>query len=67
MYQLDFFKTEEEQMWEEIEKVRKSSDKVRKGIYARHAELAKMYMELQNEFQNLKRAMCRGENHEKAV
>lgn len=62
--QLDFFaekKTELDYIREDLENVRKSSDKVRKGIFAHHAELAKKYLELHERLQILERNICKGE------
>ena len=52
-------KSEMDLLRERVEKVQKSSDNVRRGIYARHAELAKMYMEVKHELDTLKEAICR--------
>lgn len=62
--QQDFWKTSKESeleaMKEELERVRKSNDKVRRGMFARHNELAKQYLEMREEFENWKRSVCRG-------
>jgi len=64
IYQLDFWKTEEESRLDSIvknvEAVKQSSDKVRKGIYARHGELYKKYVDLEERFQILERNICHG-------
>jgi hypothetical protein len=61
--QYDFFKSPEqceiEALRKEIEKVRISSDKVRRGIYARHGALEKKYDQLIWEFEQLKQAICK--------
>lgn len=61
-YQLEFWKTEEECRMDSIQKsveaVKESSDKVRRGIYARHGELYKKYMDLEERFQILERNIC---------
>lgn len=36
-----------------------SGDKVRKGLFAKHGELAKMYVTLMNEFEDLKVKLCK--------
>ena len=38
-----------------IDDVKTSSDKVRKGLFARYNELAKMYLDLHDRFQILER------------
>lgn len=43
----------------EIEKVKQSSENVRKGLFARHNELAKMYIEAKQEIEYLKGMMER--------
>jgi len=60
--QYDFFKTPEEI---EIELIRKtvlefkeSNDKVRKGLFARHNELAKMYVDMKNRLEIIERGIC---------
>lgn len=64
--QYDLFKTKEQCEWEallkELEETKKSADKVRKGIFARHNELAKMFLELKKEHEILIRNICHG-NH----
>lgn len=66
MIQLDFFKeppTEVEILREEIAEVRAANDRVRKGIFARHNELFKMYLELKEEHESWKETVCKGENN----
>jgi len=36
----------------------KSSEKVRKGLFARHGELAKLYLDLHHRFEVIERAIC---------
>lgn len=63
MIQLDFFseeKTEYDYIREELGEVRQSSDKVRKSLFARHAELARKYMELHERMQIIERNICKG-------
>lgn len=42
----------------ELRQVKESSDKVRKGIHAKHGDLAKKYLELLHEFEILKKVLC---------
>jgi hypothetical protein len=63
--QLNFFeenKSEVDYLKEEIYEVRESNDKVRKSLFARHAELAKKYLELHERMQIIERNICRGKN-----
>lgn len=58
--QLEFFPlSKEEQLELEVEKLRLSSDKVRRKLFAQNSHLTKMFLELHNEFENLKRSICR--------
>lgn len=59
MLQLDFFQTDEEILNYEIRKIKESTDKVRKGIFARHNELAKMYLELSDRLTIIERNLCK--------
>lgn len=62
--QFDLFKskpTDLEICRQEVAAVRKSCDKVRKGLFARHGELAKMYMDLNQRLDIIERNICRGE------
>jgi uncharacterized protein (DUF3084 family) len=38
----------------EVNEIRKRSDNVRRGLFARHNELAKLYMQQQSEIERLK-------------
>lgn len=60
--QLDFFadQTEIEILREEIRQLRLSNEKVRKGLYARHGELAKKYIELHDRLNILEHNICKG-------
>lgn len=62
--QLDFFKSAEESEIEalraEVDAIRKSSDRVRKGIYAKHGELNKICLDLQQRLIIIERNICRG-------
>lgn len=59
MLQLDFFQSEEEILNYEIRKIKESTDKVRKGIFARHNELAKMYLDLADRLSVIERNICK--------
>jgi hypothetical protein len=59
--QLDFFenkKTDLDYVKEDIKSVRLSSDKVRKSLFARHAELARKYLELHERMEILEKNIC---------
>jgi len=62
--QLDLFRSEEEteliEMRKEIRKIEESTGKVRRGIYAKHCELAKRQMELESRLVAIERGLCRG-------
>lgn len=59
--QLDFFQvmTETEMMREEIRQLRVSHEKVRKSLYARHGELAKLYLDLNDRMNILEHNICK--------
>lgn len=63
--QLDFWKSEEESELEslrkEIRAVKTSSDKVRRGLYARNGELTKLVLDLQERLAILERNICKGD------
>jgi len=62
--QLDFFikeKSEMEYIKENIIEVRKSNDKVRKSMFASHADLARKYLELHERMQIIERNICKGD------
>jgi len=64
LLQLDFFQTEQTELdciKSEIRLVKESSEKVRRGIFARHGELAKKYLELHERMEIIERNICRGE------
>lgn len=59
--QLDFFpqdKSEIDELKNDVQSVKESSDKVRKSIYAKHGELAKKYLELNERLQIIERNIC---------
>ena len=64
MIQLDFLQplSEMEILREEIRQVRASNDKVRKGLFARHGELAKLYIETKNRLDILEMHICKNSN-----
>lgn len=60
-YQLDLFKSPEICRLEaEIKEVKKGSDRVRKGVFARLNRLQKMYDEINADHEVFKRAICKG-------
>ncbi len=60
--QLDFFSdmSEIEILREEVRQLRLSNEKVRKGLYARHGEVAKLYIELNYRLNILEHNICKG-------
>ncbi len=60
--QLDFFekKSEIELLEEELRAVKLSNDKVRKAMFARHGELAKMYLDLLGRLEIIEKNICKG-------
>lgn len=64
--QLDLFRSSEEceiiAMRAEIKRIEESTGKVRRGIYAKHGELAKRQMELESRMQVIERGLCRIDN-----
>lgn len=61
MLQLDFFEQEQVQVLKvEVEKVKKSSESVRRGIFAKHSVLEKMYGELHDRLNIIERNICTG-------
>lgn len=61
MYQLELFPPDVRDLQFKIEKVKAQTESTRKGLFARHAELTKMYTELKYEFDSLKMAICKEE------
>ncbi len=62
--QLEFFceeKSEIDYLKHDVNEVRASNDKVRKSLFARHAELTRKYLELHERMQVIERNICRGE------
>jgi len=63
--QLEFFPlTQDEKNAKRIEEVARSSDKVRKKLFAQHGEILKLIMEMKNDFEHMKRVICRGEENQ---
>ena len=61
-YQLDFFNRDAEDveiLRQKIDETRNSSDKVRKGLFARHNELAKMYVDLSQRLEIMEKNICK--------
>jgi hypothetical protein len=62
--QLEFFKSVEEceldHLRETIETVKQSSDKVRRGMYAKLNEIAKENVDLKARLEIIERNICRG-------
>jgi hypothetical protein len=57
--QLEFKpKSEIELLREEMKELRESLHKQRRALFARHGELAKMYVNLSHEFEVLKASIC---------
>lgn len=59
--QYDLFEekpTEVDELRIELAAVRLSSDKVRKGLFARNNELAKLYCDLHNRLEIIERNIC---------
>lgn len=62
MIQLDFFQefTEIEVLQNQIRDMQKSHDKLRKALFARHGELSKKYIELNERMEVLEKNICKG-------
>ncbi len=62
MIQLDLFQeySEDEELRREVKKLHESSEKVRRGIFARHNELSKLYLELNYRLEIIERNICQG-------
>lgn len=62
LVQLDLFEeySEVELLEQKVKMLEKSQEKVRKSIFAKHGQLSKQYMELNDRFDVLERALCRG-------
>ncbi len=62
LLQLDFFNetTEEDALEERIRNLEKSQDKLRKALFARHGDLAKKYLEMNDRLNILEFNICKG-------
>lgn len=58
-YQLELFPPDVKDLEYRLEKVKAQTESTRRGLFARHAELKKMYDELKFEFDSLKMAICK--------
>jgi hypothetical protein len=59
MTQLVLFKEMQMDQYEsELQSLRHQIGNVRRGLFARHGELVKMYLENKEELENLKRFLC---------
>ncbi len=61
--QLDLFDEETEicLLRKEVQELKTSLDKVRKGIFAKHGDLAKMYMNVDQRMEIIERNICKGD------
>ena len=62
LVQLDLFTeySEVEILEQKVNMLEKSLEKQRKALFARHGALCKQYMELNDRFNVLERALCKG-------
>lgn len=57
--QLDFFETDEVVLLRyEVQSIKASTERVRRGIYSKHTELKKDYRELKERLELLERFIC---------
>jgi|WetSurMetagenome_2_1015567.scaffolds.fasta_scaffold1219918_1 hypothetical protein len=62
LIQLDLFEQDEDVLLrKEIEKIKISTEKVRKSLFAKHGDLSKLYIELDHRLGILERYICRRE------
>lgn len=62
-YQLQFVfeeKSDLDYIRDDMKSIKESSDKVRKGIFAKHNELMRKYLELHERMQILEKNICYG-------
>jgi len=66
MIQLDFFQSHDELdlIRIELKSIKESNDKVRKGMFARHNELAKILLNISERLEIIERNICKGEKTE---
>jgi hypothetical protein len=60
--QLDFFENNDceiVKLKQEFAAIKESTNKVRRGLFARHGELSKLYLELNDRLSVLERNLCR--------
>lgn len=62
--QLEFFDSPETVMLREFRKLQESMGATRRGLFARHQELSRMYLELRNEVDHLKANKSKGDKNE---
>lgn len=66
IFQLDFWETPEQSeiasLRERIDAVKLSNDKVRRAMFGRHGDLTKRMLDLEERFNIIERALCRGDN-----
>jgi hypothetical protein len=61
LVQLDLFEDDEVVLLrQEMQKIKESSEKVRRGMFARHNELAKLWIELDHRLSIIERFICKG-------
>lgn len=67
IFQLDLFLTEEQSeiasLRERIDAVETSTGKVRRSLFAKHGELNKKLLDLEERFSILERNICKGVNN----
>lgn len=62
MIQLDFFEEDFEKLVlkQEVKDLKESFHKVRKALFAKHGDLAKMYLDLCSRLDIIERGICKG-------
>lgn len=62
LIQLELFeeKSDVEVLCDQVNDLRKSQDKLRKALFARHGDLAKKYLEINDRLEIIERNICRG-------
>lgn len=61
LVQLDLFEDNEVVLLrKEMQFVKENNEKVRRGLFARHGELAKLYIELDHRLGILEKYICKG-------
>lgn len=60
--QLELFPlSQDEKNAQRIEEVFQRSERVRKGLYAKHGEILKMLLEIKHDFEQMKQVICKGQ------